>query len=142
MAPKAIEEDMAQVKLVLLTDVLEHVSDDFALLSSLMNASEPGTHFLVTVPADESLWSQHDESFGHFRRYDLPRFRRLWQGLSVDELLASAYNARLFPLVKGVRKWNRWRGEAAGEAAKPQARGTTARGAPSTQRAGRPGVQN
>ena len=96
-------------------DVLEHVSDDFALLSELLAAAEPGTHFLLTVPADPSLWSVHDESFGHYRRYDRPRLEMVWAGLPVSTRLVSYFNARLLPLVRLVRWRNRRRGQAAGQ---------------------------
>ena len=84
-------------------DVLEHVSDDFALLSELLAAAAPGTHFLLTVPADPSLWSVHDESFGHYRRYDRPRLEMVWAGLPVSTRLVSYFNARLLPMVRLVR---------------------------------------
>ncbi len=115
-APQDLGGYFAEADVVLLMDVLEHVSDDFELLSSLLAAAKPGTHFVITVPADMSLWSEHDVSFGHYRRYNLDRFRRAWSGLPVTELLASPYNARLYPLVKTVRAWSRLRGDATGEA--------------------------
>ena len=113
-APQDLGPVMDQARLVLVTDVLEHVADDFALFSQLLAASQPGTYFLLTVPADLALWSEHDKSFGHYRRYDLPRFQQVWQGLSVRPLFASYYNARLYPAVKLVRTWNRWRGRTGG----------------------------
>ncbi len=67
-------EILAATRLVLLTDVLEHVEDEYALLSQLLAAVQPGTKFLITVPADPALWSPHDESFGHYRRYRAGRF--------------------------------------------------------------------
>jgi trans-aconitate methyltransferase len=103
-------------QLVLMTDVLEHVQDDFRLLSGLLALSSPGTYFLLTVPADASLWSEHDRAFGHYRRYEQARFEALWQGLAVAPVFVSHYNARLYPLVKAVRRWNQWRGTAAGRA--------------------------
>jgi SAM-dependent methyltransferase len=115
-APRDLGPWMSQARLVLLMDVLEHVSDDFALLSELFAASQPGTHFLLTVPADESLWSEHDESFGHFRRYDPSRFERVWAGLPAKTLLLSYFNSRLCPLVRLVRARNRWLGRATGRA--------------------------
>ena len=69
-----------------------------------------------TVPADESLWSEHDESFGHYRRYDRARLEGVWAGLPVTTLLVSYFNSRLLPLVRLVRAWNRRRGRAAGRA--------------------------
>ena len=32
-------------------DVLEHVADDFGMFAELVAAANPGSHFLVTVPA-------------------------------------------------------------------------------------------
>jgi hypothetical protein len=107
---------MGKARLVLLMDVLEHVPDDFAFLSELMAASAPGTAFLVTVPANPSFWSTHDESNGHYRRYDLGRFQRLGAGLPVTTLLLSHCNALLYPAASVVRSWSRWLGSATGRA--------------------------
>ena len=51
-APDDLGDLMPRANLVMLMDVLEHVEDDVGLLSSLIDAAEPGCHFLVTVPAD------------------------------------------------------------------------------------------
>jgi len=115
-APADVLDVLPQARLVLLTDVLEHVPDDFELLSSIFSATRAGTYILVTVPADLALWSQHDVSFGHYRRYDLARFCRVWDGLPVRARLASYYNSRLYPLVKLVRWWNRRQQKAGGQA--------------------------
>ncbi len=115
-APQDLGELAGQAKLVLLTDVLEHVADDYALFSELLAAASPGCHFLLTVPADESLWSEHDESFGHYRRYDPARLEGVWSGLPVTTLLVSYFNSRLLPAVRWIRARNRRRGRAAGRA--------------------------
>jgi trans-aconitate methyltransferase len=115
-APRDLGQVMGEARLLLLMDVLEHVPDDFAFLSGLLAASAPGTRFLVTVPANPSFWSTHDESNGHYRRYDADRFQRVWSGLPVTTLLLSHYNARLYPIAHAVRSWSRWRGRATGRA--------------------------
>jgi SAM-dependent methyltransferase len=101
---------------VLLMDVLEHVEDDFALLSQILALLRPGAHLIITVPADSSLWSVHDESFGHWRRYDIERLRATWRGLAVEERLLSAYNSRLYPVIKLLRAIAKRRHRAAGVA--------------------------
>ncbi len=118
MAPDDLGEVSRQARLLLATDVLEHVSDDFWLFSRLMAATAPGAYFLLTVPADPSLWSPHDESHGHWRRYDRARFQRLWEGLPATPLMVSYFNRRLYPLVKLIRTANRWRGKARGRRAR------------------------
>ena len=93
----------AGTELYLLMDVLEHVPDDFLLLSTLLSRCRAGTHVLITVPAHEHLWSAHDEALGHYRRYDLARLQATWEGLPVSVQLLSYFNARLYPIVKAVR---------------------------------------
>ncbi len=114
LAPRA--ELFRGASAVLLMDVLEHVEDDFEFLSRVLALLEPGAHVLITVPAEAALWSQHDESFGHWRRYDFERLRATWRGLPVDERLVSAFNARLYPIIKSVRRLTRRRARSAGDA--------------------------
>lgn len=115
-APEALGEAAGQADLFLLTDVLEHVPDDFWMLSELLAAAKPGAHVLLTVPADMTLWSPHDEAFGHYRRYDAERLAAVWQGLPVRQRLLSYFNTRLYSAIRWVRDRNRRRGQAAGNA--------------------------
>lgn len=55
--------------LALLLDVLEHVEDDAAFLSSVVERVAPGGSVLVSVPTWPRLFSSHDERLGHHRRY-------------------------------------------------------------------------
>jgi SAM-dependent methyltransferase len=115
-APGDVRHVLDRARVVMMMDVLEHVADDFALFSEVMAATNPGTYFLLTVPADPLLWSQHDVSFGHYRRYQRSRLEELWSGQPVRPLFVSHYNSRLFPAIKLVRALGRRRGRAAGEA--------------------------
>ena len=115
--PPILRTAMQEARLVLLMDVLEHVPDDFAFLSGLLAASAPGTDFLVTVPANPSFWSAHDESNGHYRRYDINRFQRLMGGAAGDDAAPVALQRAVVsrsPLWCG--SWSRWRGRATGRA--------------------------
>jgi len=114
--PDALQELPRPASLMLLMDVLEHVPDDFWLLSTLLTQAKPGAYLLVTVPADMRLWTEHDVSFGHYRRYDLPRLQQVWRDLPVTTSLVSYYNARLYPVVRGIRMVNRWSGRTSGAA--------------------------
>jgi SAM-dependent methyltransferase len=50
-------------------DVLEHVDEELDLLRELRRVVRPGGAAIVSVPAFQALWSQHDETFQHRRRY-------------------------------------------------------------------------
>jgi SAM-dependent methyltransferase len=116
LAPDDLGSVARRAALFLLTDVLEHVPDDFALFSRLLAAARPGAYLLITVPADLSLWSPHDESHAHYRRYDRRRFERIWEDLPVTSLLTTYFNSRLYPMIRLARIFNKWRGKAAGDA--------------------------
>ena len=116
LAPEAFGPEERSADVMLAMDVMEHVADDFLFASSLLAVLEPGRHLLVTVPADETLWSPHDVNFGHYRRYSRARLERVWQGLPVTPVIVSHSMARLLPVVRTVRTVNRWRGRAAGAA--------------------------
>ncbi len=98
------QRHIAESDAILLTDVIEHVEDDFEFLSRTVREMKEGAQLIVTVPADMGLWSPHDEAVLHFRRYDMPRFERVWQSLPVKVRLKSAWNARLYPVVWAARQ--------------------------------------
>lgn len=57
------------VKLVVMHDVLEHISDDQQAVKQLGDILPSGGHLLLSVPAGEHLFGLHDEELGHYRRY-------------------------------------------------------------------------
>lgn len=109
-------ERVAGRDLVLLMDVLEHVEDDYAFFSGVLARLEPGAHVLITVPADPSLWSAHDEASCHWRRYEEQRLRGVWEGLPAETRLHEGFNWRLAPLVRAARSLNRRFGRTSGGA--------------------------
>lgn len=87
-APHDLGDWAAQASAFLATDVLEHIQDDSAFLAELVAAASPGTYFLLTVPADMKLWSPHDQSHGHYRRYDLAQLGATLGGLASQHAVA------------------------------------------------------
>ena len=115
-APEALGEQARRASVYLMTDVLEHVQRDAELLRRVVEYARPGAFFVLTVPAHMSLWSPHDVSHGHYRRYTRQEFAALWQGLPVHQLMLSHYNTRLFFVIKAVRLLNRLRDRSSGRA--------------------------
>jgi len=54
---------------VLLLDVIEHLDDDEGCLRRAAELLDVGGRIVVSVPAFRWLWSQHDVTFQHRRRY-------------------------------------------------------------------------
>jgi SAM-dependent methyltransferase len=58
-------------KLVLATDIVEHVDDDVSALKEIGRVLDRGGRAIVTVPCFESLWGLQDDVSFHKRRYRL-----------------------------------------------------------------------
>jgi SAM-dependent methyltransferase len=113
-APEDLGDLTGRADLFLMMDVLEHVRDDVGLFTRVMAAAKPGAHVIVTVPADPKLWSAHDVTHMHYRRYVYDRLRVLWEGDPVTPLLVTGLNRRLLPVVRLVRALENRRGRTVG----------------------------
>jgi SAM-dependent methyltransferase len=75
-----------RAELILLLDVLEHVEDPVAMLTQLARERlASGGRFVITVPAFQPLYTDHDRALKHYRRYSRPELIELVQrsGLAV-----------------------------------------------------------
>ena len=88
---------------VLMMDVLEHVPDDTALLREYVQCVQPGTRFLITVPALAWMWSGHDVFLEHYRRYTVGEVDRLVERAGLKRLSSSYYFGATLPLAAAVR---------------------------------------
>jgi SAM-dependent methyltransferase len=84
-------------------DVLEHIQDDRAAMRNIYSGLKPGGYFLLTVPAFQWLFSDHDRALEHCRRYGKSEItEKLTQaGFSITYL--RYWNSLLFPLIALVR---------------------------------------
>lgn len=100
--------------LAVMTDVLEHLDDDRGSLCAMRSSLKPRGRLLITVPALTWLWSEHDATHHHRRRYRATGLRRLLAdcGFEIDYL--SYYNFLLFPAIAAVRLLQRLRPAASG----------------------------
>ena len=95
----ALAKKWQQLDAVILADVLEHVEDDRNFLRNIISCLKDNALIVITVPAHSFLWSNHDVSLGHKRRYSKNNLRSLWDKLPVRELTFSPFNFFLFPAI-------------------------------------------
>ena len=67
-------------------DVLEHIKNDFKFLNKIYKCLIPGGKLYITVPAYNFLWSNSDNTAGHYRRYNLNQLRSIVKqtGLEIE----------------------------------------------------------
>jgi SAM-dependent methyltransferase len=100
-----LQYDTGSFDLVTAFDVLEHIEQHVTAVLEMQRVCAPGGLVLVTVPAFQWLWSEHDEVNQHFRRYRREEVTALFGGSDWTGRIAgsSYFNYRLFPMVAGVR---------------------------------------
>ena len=86
----ALMECNQEVSLILLMDVIEHIENDNSFLCNLYNKKyiSNSTYFLITVPAFQFLFGEHDIFLEHFRRYSNSTLKKLVQncGFKIDKI--------------------------------------------------------
>jgi len=101
--PSKLPHGATKYDLIGLFDVLEHIEDDCATLSSLGQRLTEGGKIFVTVPALPWLWSRHDERHHHYRRYTRASLQKT-VGDAGLRLKHSFYaNYLLLPVAIGLR---------------------------------------
>ncbi len=111
----------AHYDLIALLDVLEHIEDDHAALAGIKAKLKPGGRILLTVPANEWMWSAHDTVHHHFRRYNPASLRKVARGAGLKVELLTHFNSLLFPLAAGFRLLGRLTGREEADDAQPAA---------------------
>lgn len=101
--PHALPEAAEPFDLVVAFDVIEHVEKDRESLVALRRCLRPEGALVMTVPAHPFLWSRHDETHHHFRRYTRAMLRERLEAAGYEVEHLTHYNALLFPLVVAVR---------------------------------------
>ncbi len=88
---------------VLLLDVIEHIKNDSLVIKEAKRVLKPGGVIVLTAPALQFIWSNHDSGQGHQRRYTRRRLMMLANrhGLSVPFI--SYFNFLLSPMIIFLR---------------------------------------
>ena len=101
--PDKVPFEGVDFDLVMMTDVLEHLDRDQEALTVLHNRLKPGGWLLATVPAFSWLWSAHDDTHHHQRRYVAGDLRALFERAGYAVAYLSYYNFLLFPAIAAAR---------------------------------------
>lgn len=84
---------------VIISDVLEHLSNDQKGIKEIFRILKPGGICIATVPAHQFLFSYHDKSLHHFRRYSKKEFQVLLNGTFNDVKVSWIHMLILLPAI-------------------------------------------
>ena len=89
--------------LIAMFDVLEHIPDDLASLHALKNRLNPGGILFITVPAFQTLYSEHDKLHHHCRRYNRKQLKKAIEATGLTLEYISYWNCLLLPVAALAR---------------------------------------
>jgi SAM-dependent methyltransferase len=92
-------------------DVVEHIADDTAAVSSIARRLKPGGKLVIAVPAHPWMWSAHDTVNHHHRRYSKRALKRLITASPLKLEAIGYFNSLLFPLAVAQRLASRVAGK-------------------------------
>ncbi len=71
----SLEEISSKSDLIFSSNVLEHIQDDLNILRQMKNKLTDEGLIYLYLPAKMSLWTDLDETVGHYRRYEINEIR-------------------------------------------------------------------
>jgi SAM-dependent methyltransferase len=98
-----------QFDLITAVDVLEHIPDDAAGLREIHRVLRPGGIVVLTVPAFMVLWGDHDDIYGHYRRYRVSQVAAVMSACGFEVLKLSYFQPLYFLPLLLFRRWKKWR---------------------------------
>jgi SAM-dependent methyltransferase len=100
---EALPFDANTFDLLLACDVIEHIPDDLGALQELRRVAVAGGTLLITVPAYQWLWTEHDVQLHHIRRYTERLLRSRVLAAGWDIVHSTFFNSIALPVVAGAR---------------------------------------
>ncbi len=91
---------------VVAMDILEHIPNDFQAVAEIARVMKNESQALITVPAFQFLWSAHDVSVSHVRRYTKKELFGLIENNGLKVVQIRYWNSILFPVGLLMRMFN------------------------------------
>ncbi len=93
--------------LITCIDVLEHIEDDRAALVELSRVLRPGGLLVLSVPAFQFLWGDHDTLYGHHRRYRTGEVRERLAAVGLEVTRATYFEPLFLVPLWLYRNWKK-----------------------------------
>jgi len=93
--------------LITCIDVLEHLENDRSAIAELQRILRPGGLLVVSVPAFQFLWGDHDTLYGHHRRYRTAELKERMERVGLDVQRLTYFEPLFLPPLWLYRSWKK-----------------------------------
>ena len=90
------------VGLVVVLEVLEHITDDSAALHRWKSWLNPSGYMLISVPAKMKLWDENDVFSKHLRRYEKVELKKMLADTGFEIITFYSYGFPFYNLIKRI----------------------------------------
>lgn len=101
--PDGLPQELGSFDAVCMFDVLEHIECDLDALIAVRRLLKPGGRIVLSVPAYQWLFGQHDIRLHHYRRYTRGNLHALLRRAGFAVSWSSHFNSLLFLPAAAVR---------------------------------------
>lgn len=102
-------EERSEFKSFMLLDVIEHIENPVEFLKNILDRYRNLTSIIIAVPARQEIWSNYDEFYGHYRRYDLQMTKDVIDKIGFEVIENRYFFHALFNSAKFVFHFNKTR---------------------------------
>ena len=85
---------------------MEHIREDELVFEKIRDMLTKSGVYIATVPAYKFLWSEHDESLHHVRRYHKLEMIKKLEKAGFNILKNTYFVSTMFPVIAFFRMWN------------------------------------
>jgi SAM-dependent methyltransferase len=85
--------------IITILDSLEHIKDDVGALNQLSYVLKKRGILIITVPAFQFLWSNHDVALSHFKRYTHNDLSEVLAKVGLRRIRVTYFMSLLFPII-------------------------------------------
>ena len=87
-----------EYELIVLMDVLEHIDNDFDFLNQIIGKMRKNkkSYLVITVPAHQKLFSNHDRFLDHYRRYESKTLEEIIKKTRLDIISTQYFFVSLY----------------------------------------------
>lgn len=89
-----------QYNAISLFDVIEHIEDPMKFINNLLLNFKNVEYLIITVPARKELWTNFDEYYKHFKRYDLEMLSHEMKALDFEVVENRYFFHSLYALIR------------------------------------------
>ncbi|MFA6981615.1 MAG: class I SAM-dependent methyltransferase [Patescibacteria group bacterium] len=103
---KEFTDKYGKFDLILTLDVMEHIREDAMVFEKIKQMMKENGIYISTMPAYKFLWSEHDESLHHVRRYHSLEIRKKLESAGFKIIKKTYFVAAMFPVIAFFRMWS------------------------------------